>query len=63
MIFFTIVVLPALSRPLQDMSGSPIGVNQITYSIKILISLSFSRAFLNIDNILNFGVKSTEARA
>lgn len=51
-IFFTIVVLPALSRPLSNVSTSATGDCYITYSIRILISLSFRRALRRIDNIL-----------
>ena len=51
MILFTIVVLPALSRPLIDLSVICSCHLKSTYSISILISLSFSRAFRKIDNI------------
>ena len=52
-IFFTIVVLPALSRPLSRISSCLLESPKITHSIRILISLSFRRAFLRIDNILS----------
>lgn len=54
MIFLTMVVFPALSSPLAHMSlveGSEVGGHG-TYSIRTLISLSLSRAFLRIDSIL-----------
>lgn len=53
MILFTIVVLPALSSPLPryQKGNSAIPPASITHSIRILISLSFKRAFLSIDNI------------
>lgn len=53
-IFLTMVVLPALSRPLCR-NQSPVVWSEAasaTHSIRIRISLSFNRAFLNIDNIL-----------
>lgn len=56
-IFLTMVVLPALSRPLAQVSVSrPIekstkeGV-QCSHSSSILSSLSFSLAFLSMDSI------------
>lgn len=54
MTFFTIVVLPALSRPLTEVVSTTVGETTAghTHSISILISLSFSLAFLNIDNIV-----------
>lgn len=53
-IFFTMVVLPALSSPLRGnhISTPYVRIDVCTYSIKILISLSFNRAFLNIESIL-----------
>jgi len=54
-IFLTIVVFPALSRPLQKVSGRRILASGKTHSINILISLSLRRAFLKIDNILIVG--------
>lgn len=53
MMRLTIVVLPALSRPLQCRQFVYLGVIELQdmYSISILISLSFSRAFRNIDSI------------
>lgn len=51
--FLTIVVLPALSRPLkwhqQDLAEYP---RQSTDSIKILISLSLNRALRRIESIV-----------
>ena len=52
MILFTIVVLPALSKPLIDLSVICSCQLKLTYSISIRISLSFRRAFRRIDNIL-----------
>jgi hypothetical protein len=53
MIFLTMVVFPALSRPLSQISRFQRS-ERIAYSIKILISLSFSLAFRKIDNIFAF---------
>ncbi len=50
MILLTIVVFPALSRPLFP-SARPVRRPTSTYSMSILISLSLSRAFLKIDSI------------
>ena len=55
MIFFTMVVLPALSSPLtssQIKQCLSMGFKQLSDSIKTLISLSFSLAFLSMDSIL-----------
>lgn len=52
MILFTIVVLPALSKPLIDLSVICSCQLKLTHSISIRISLSFRRAFRRIDNIL-----------
>ena len=54
MIFLTIVVLPALSRPLEYPVGTipHAGSISMSYSNSILISLSFKRAFRSIDNII-----------
>lgn len=53
MTLLTMVVLPALSKPLSALSlEEHLRVGWISYSISIRISLSFRRAFLNIDNIL-----------
>lgn len=51
---FTIVVFPALSRPLYKAISEMIASCQRlkAHSIKIRISLSFSRAFRRIDNIV-----------
>lgn len=55
MIFLTIVVLPALSSPLdkrkKDQQGKAV-MEIASYSIKILISLSLSLALRRTDNIL-----------
>ena len=59
MIFFTIVVFPALSRPLLSVSKSAY-MQPDTYSIKMRISLSFSLAFRKMDNILKNFVLSCE---
>lgn len=53
MIFLTIVVLPALSRPLSQVSRFHQSGKR-AYSIKIRISLSFNLAFRKIDSILPF---------
>jgi len=53
MILLTIVVFPALSRPLFP-SARPARCPTSTYSMSILISLSLSRAFLKIDSIVIF---------
>jgi hypothetical protein len=50
MILLTIVVFPALSRPLFP-SARQVRRPTSTYSMSILISLSLSRAFLKIDSI------------
>ena len=59
MIFFTMVVFPALSRPLPQSIFSDAIAASRTYSIKMRISLSFNRAFRNIDNILVLLVQTT----
>ena len=58
-IFFTMVVFPALSSPLgrsahihHPHNPSPLKEAGDTYSIKMRISLSFNRAFLSIESIL-----------
>jgi hypothetical protein len=52
MILLTIVVLPALSRPLQDHQQPECqGRLERPDSISTRISLSFRRAFLSIDSI------------
>ena len=52
MIFLTMVVLPALSSPLVTNQAHENSVDPaLTYSISILISLSFNLAFLKIDNM------------
>ena len=62
MIFLTMVVFPALSSPLRN---SNLVANYEswkmgeTHNIKILISLSFNRAFRKIDNILFFTLVSS----
>ncbi len=51
-IFLTIVVFPALSRPLDRQQGAgPSSGTDTAHSISIRSSLSFSRAFRSIDNI------------
>ena len=50
---FTMVVLPALSRPLRYISREPLGLKNYPYSIRIRISLSFKRAFRSIDNMVS----------
>ena len=54
MMFLTIDVLPLLSSPLELLlAGAAACISRIsTYSIKILISLSFSRALRKIDNMM-----------
>lgn len=54
MILFTMVVLPALSKPLESDQLSALKENSLssTHSIRIRISLSFKRAFRRMDNIL-----------
>lgn len=47
----TMVVLPALSRPLQSLASRPERPDQSSYSINIRISLSFKRAFRSMDNM------------
>ena len=54
-IFFTIVVFPALSKPLHAISLQAPTTQQTsesTYNMRIRISLSFNRAFRNIESIL-----------
>lgn len=52
-IFLTIVVFPALSKPLYSSCKHMLAsLLHVTYSIRIRISLSLRRAFLNIDNIM-----------
>ena len=49
----TIVVLPALSNPLTEHQQSWLNhLSRSTYSIRILISLSFSRALRKIESIV-----------
>lgn len=55
-IFFTMVVLPALSSPLEGYQHQIHQKRVYTYSIRIRISLSFNRAFLNIESILLAGL-------
>lgn len=56
-ILFTIVVFPALSRPLPMFVSKLLRLrSKFTHSIKILISLSFSLAFRRIDSILSVHV-------
>lgn len=50
-IFLTIVVFPALSNPLPGCQKKPHQWVSATHSIRILISLSFRRAFRSIDSI------------
>ena len=53
MILLTMVVLPALSSPLQEFS--PTGSYWIpfgSYSIRTLISLSFNLAFLSTESMI-----------
>lgn len=52
MIFFTIVVFPALSSPLMQSAFIVANKLQSTHSMSILISLSFSLAFRKIESIL-----------
>lgn len=51
-IFFTIVVFPALSRPLNLLGVEHSEDFGCAHSIRILMSLSFNRAFLSIDSIV-----------
>jgi hypothetical protein len=51
MILLTMVVFPALSRPLLQSAFETANKVEGTYSISIRISLSFSRAFRSIDSI------------
>ena len=53
MILLTIVVLPALSSPLSKFSrvGQYLTSHK-SYSIRILISLSFKRAFLRTESMV-----------
>jgi hypothetical protein len=60
MICLTIVVFPALSKPLF-VSWALQKDFVKTHSINIRISLSFSRAFRKIDNILSWGWRSVVA--
>jgi len=53
MILLTIVVLPALSSPLLKVSSDIVGPGRPTYSIRMRISLSLSRAFRRTDNMLS----------
>ena len=53
MIRLTMVVLPALSRPLRPWSEDTNLVVAESYSIKIRISLSFNLAFRRMDSILS----------
>lgn len=59
MICLTIVVLPALSRPLmsprQQVHLYPESIGRV-YSIRTRISLSLRRAFRNMDNIMADGL-------
>ena len=61
MIFLTMVVFPALSSPLRNSNlvANYESWKMETHNIKILISLSFNRAFRKIDNILFFTLVSS----
>lgn len=52
MIFLTIVVLPALSSPLDFCQFRTLSAQSLTHSMRMRISLSLRRAFLKIDSIL-----------
>lgn len=53
MTFFTMVVLPALSRPLRRFSFiHGLSVVDDTHNMRMRISLSFRRAFRKMDNML-----------
>lgn len=53
MIHLTMVVFPALSRPLlTNYNCEPEPFDDMTYSISTLSSLSFSRDFRNMESIL-----------
>ena len=52
MIFLTMVVFPALSRPLPSQSSALVHYSRAgAYNMRILISLSFSLALRKIDNM------------
>ena len=61
MIRLTIVVLPALSKPLASVSRSVAIWEERAHSISILISLSFSLAFRKIESIFPVSVCQSSA--